>query len=142
MSGVTDASGLEITKVFVSSAVRAPNTGTESGKFTWQCPGDVIKKGNPCYVTISDLALANSFYNVSTHSDKIYYRRKLRALWVTGDNVGNFVDVVATLLHGWYSSSQLATVLTNAMTTANVGGPTMTVSFEANTQTLLFQEGT
>ena len=100
----------------------------------------MIRTGNLCYVTISDLALAKSFFNVSVHSDKIYYRRKLRSLWVEGDNAGNFVDTIATLPHGWYSSSQLATVLTNAMTTANVGGPTVTVSFETSTQQLRFQE--
>ena len=96
----TDSSGLEITKVFVSSDVRAPNTGDETGKFTWQCPGDTLRTGNPCYVTVSDLALAHSFYNVSSHSDKIYYRRKLRALWQEGENAANFEDLVATLPHG------------------------------------------
>ena len=83
----TDASGLEITKVFVDSSVRSPNTGDDTGKFTWQCPGDTLRTGNPCYVTVSDLSLAHSFYNVPTHSEKLYrlyqdaLTRNIMSLW-------------------------------------------------------------
>jgi hypothetical protein len=127
----TDSSGRPITKVYIDSQFRS-DSNTQAGKFRFEL-AEQITTEDPCHVAVSDISIPHSFYNVSTHADKLYIRMR------TSSNIPvSFVDHTVSLAHGNYSASQLAQLVSQALT--NLDTPTYSCTFSATTNLFAIQE--
>jgi hypothetical protein len=125
----SSASNTEVNKVFVSSSHRVSGS---NGSWRYEVPGDSLECGPDAVLSVADVAVPHSWYNLNGSNNRMYLRQRTQV------SPTLTMDYTTEVPAANYTASQLSTTLASLM--SGLSGANYTCSFSQQTHKFSIQE--